>query len=347
MVVYPNMNQPKKILIIRTDRLGDVILSTPVIENLRRAFPNIHLSFMCQPYTKDVLVGNPYLDQVIVYDKYGTEKSFWTTVKFALKLRKEKFDWAIVLHPTNRAHIIAFLAGIPLRVGWDRKYAFFLSKKIPHDKQKGQKHEVEYTLDVLRALHISIDSKKLFFPLDEKSEVKIQSLLLGQRVEEKEDFFVIHPSASCPSKRWPQDHFLQLIKLLQEKFKIKIILIGSESEKKFSNQLASHEGVVDLRGKLTLKETAALLKRAKLFISNDSGPVHIAAALNTPVISIFGRKNPGLSPARWRPLGEKSIYLHKDVGCLICLAHNCQKNFFCLQAITAEEVVEKISNLTL
>lgn len=85
----------------------------------------------------------------------------------------------------------------------------------------------------------------------------------------------------------------------------------------------------------------ALINKASLFISNDSGPVHIAASLNIPVISIFGRKNPGLSPTRWKPQGEKSVYLHKDIGCIQCLAHNCEKEFLCLKEIKPEEVAEK------
>ena len=93
---------------MRTDRLGDVILSTPVIKNLRLAYPESYIAFMCRPYTQEALEGNPYLDEVIVYDKYGKEKSLFSSFIFTLSLKKKRFDWAIILHPTNRAHLITF-----------------------------------------------------------------------------------------------------------------------------------------------------------------------------------------------------------------------------------------------
>ncbi len=153
------MKSYKKILIIRTDRLGDVILSTPVIENLKFAYPDAHIAFMCRPYTREVLEGNPYLDEVIVYDKYGKQKSFFNSIKFAFNLRKEKFDCVIILHPTNRVHMISYFAAIPYRIGWETKMSFFLTKKLPHRKHEGKKHEVEYTLDLIRSLGVNVTSR--------------------------------------------------------------------------------------------------------------------------------------------------------------------------------------------
>ena len=138
---------------------------------------------------------------------------------------------------------------------------------------------------------------------------------------------------------------MQLVKLLKEKTGLKIIVITAKNEKDFVEKIIKGNEVIDLRGELSLSEIGSLLKRAKLFISNDSGPVHIAAALGIAVISIFGRNDPGLSPRRWKPLGEKSIYLHRPpFDCPICLAHNCLKDFLCLKAIKPEEVLEKALN---
>ena len=335
------VEKPAKILIIRTDRLGDVILSTPVIKNLRLAFPQSHVAFMCRPYTREALEGNPDLDEVIVYDKYGKDKGLLATVKFALKLGKCHFDRAIILHPTNRAHLIAFLAKIPVRIGWNKKLGWLLTKSLKHTKQEGKKHETEYTLDLLRKVGIPVEDKSTYFPLKPLAKEKVATLLREKGIAEDDKFIVIAPSASCHSKRWPQGRFLELIKLLKRKVNFKVIIITSNEEKKFGEELVSENGVIDLRGKLTIVEVGALLKLASLFISNDSGPVHIAASLNTPVISIFGRKDPGLSPVRWGPQGEKSCFFHKDVDCDRCLAHNCTKGFLCLEEISPQEVADK------
>jgi len=339
------MQKPNKILIVRTDRLGDVVLSTPVIKNLRLSFPKSHIAFMCRPYTREVLEGNPDLDEVIIYDKYGRQKSLGASIKLFFYLRKKKFDLALILHPTNRTHLITFLAGIPERVGWDKKLGILLTKRIKHIKQEGKKHELEYTLNLLRALDIPIKSKDTYFPLRCEAKMRVAEVLKGQAVAENDKFIVIHPSASCPSKRWPKERFLELIKLLKEKVSFKIIVITSQSEREFGERLVGDNGIVDLRGRLNISEVGALLKRAALFISNDSGPVHIADSFNTPVISIFGRNDSGLSPLRWGPRGRKSFYFHKDVGCDKCLAHNCIKGFLCLQEITPQEVADKAISL--
>jgi len=335
------MQTPNKILIVRTDRLGDLILSTPVIKNLRLFFPKSHIAFICRPYTRDALEGNPDLDEVIVYDKYGKQKSLWASIKFAFYLRKREFDLAIILHPTNRIHLITFLAGIPERVGWDKKLGKLLTKRIKHTKQEGKKHELEYTLDLLRFLDIPIKHSDTYFPVLPRAKTTVEQLLKDKGIVEDDKFIVIHPSASCPSKRWPQENFRKVIKLLKEKLSFKIIVITSQSEREFGEELVGDSGVIDLRGRLSIPELGALLKRAALFISNDSGPVHIAASFNTPVISIFGRADSGLSPLRWGPGGRRSFHFHKDVGCTKCLAHSCIKGFLCLAKITPQEVVDK------
>ncbi|MCK4912198.1 MAG: glycosyltransferase family 9 protein [Candidatus Omnitrophica bacterium] len=335
------MQKQSKILIVRTDRLGDLVLSTPVINNLRLFYPKAHIAFMCRPYTRGALEGNPKLDEVIVYDKYGKQKSFWASIKFSFYLRKKKFDLVFILHPTNRVHWITFLAGIPKRIGWDKKLSVLLTKRVKHRKQEGKKHELEYTLDILRAVDIPIKSKDTYFPITPEVEARIEQLLKNKGIEEGDKFIVIHPSSSCISKRWPEENFLKLIGLLRNRLSFKIIVITSQEERKFGEKLVSETGVIDLRGSLSISEVGALLKQAALFISNDSGPVHIADSFNIPVISIFGRGDSGLSPLRWGPRGKMSFCFHKDPGCIKCLAHDCIKDFRCLREITPSEVVEK------
>jgi lipopolysaccharide heptosyltransferase II len=331
----------KKILIIRTDRLGDVILSTPVIENLRIAYPDAHIAFMCRPYTKEVLEGNPFLDETIVYDKYGKQKSFLSTVKFALNLRKEKFDCVLILHPTNRVHIISFLAAIPVRIGWRSNGALLLTKKVPYQKHEGKKHESEYALDIVRALGVAITSRNTFFPVPSQAKIKVESLLNDYNVRRSDILIIVHPSASCVSKRWPINSFSLMIHQIQKNISCHVAVIATESEKDICEKIISENNTIDFRGKLNIVETGALIERGDLFISNDSGPVHIAASLGRPVISIFGRNDPGLSPRRWRPLGRNSYYFHEKTDCPSCLAHNCQVGFKCLNNIDPFRVVHK------
>ena len=343
---YKKIRVPERILIVRTDRMGDVILSTPVIRNLREAYPDSYIAFMCRPYTKEILEGNPYLNEVIVYDKYGKHKSFFSSLRFSLSLRKKRFDLALVLHPTNRAHMVTFFAGIRVRAGWNRKMGFLLTHKLEHTKQLGEKHELEYTLDLLRFLNIPVRYKDTFFPLRDKDRNYIKNAFLKYGVSDYDKLIIIHPSASCVSKRWPQDYFIKLIELIRKEFGSRIAIVTSKDQAQYADRIiAKCAGLIDMRGKVTLSQLGALLEKADIFVSNDSGPVHIAAALGTPVISIFGRNEKGLSPRRWRPLGNKSFFMHKDVGCDPCLAHNCTKGFLCLKAIKPDEVFSLVKKI--
>jgi ADP-heptose:LPS heptosyltransferase len=179
-------------------------------------------------------------------------------------------------------------------------------------------------------------------PISEKGEDGANALLKEKGVGLSERFIAMNPGASCASKKWPAKRFAELGKALAEKYRTKIVLVADDSDKRFADEIESiiKGPCVNLSGRTTISELASVLKRARLFISNDSGPVHIACAVGTPVVAIFGRNDAGLSPKRWAPSGEGSVFLHKDVGCDMCLAHNCKIGFKCLEAITVDEVLK-------
>jgi len=331
----------KRILIVRTDRIGDVVLSTPIIKALREAYPNAYIAMMVSPYAKDIVEGNPYLDEVIIYDKEHNHKSWMGSVKFALRLKKKRFALALILHPTNRAHLVTFFAGIPRRIGYDRKLGFLLTDRIRHTKQFGEKHELEYNLALLTYLGIEPEDKNLFMPIKTESERWIEDIFRQEGIKEQDKLLAIHPGASCPSKIWPNERFAEVSDKLIEKYGFKVLIISGPRDIILAQNVIKHmrHPAINLAGKTSVSQLASVLRRCRLFISNDSGPVHIAAAVGTPVISIFGRNQKGLSPTRWGPLGKKDKVLHKEVGCLECLAHNCTRSFACLEAISIEDVL--------
>jgi heptosyltransferase-2 len=331
----------KRVLIVRTDRIGDVLLSTPVIKALRVQYPKAYIAMMVSPYAKDIVEGNPYLDEVIIYDKDGRHKSWLSSIKFALNIRKRRFDLAFILHPANRVHLVTFFAGIPRRIGYERKFGFLLTDRIKHTKQCGEKHELEYNLDLLRYLGIAPEDKSLFMPIKNESERCIEDVFRQEGIKEQDKLLAIHPGASCPSKIWPSERFAEVADRLESKYGFKVLLIAGPKDIILSENVIKNmrHRAVNLAGKTSVSQLASVLKRCRLFISNDSGPVHIASAVGTPVISIFGRNQKGLSPKRWGPLGIKDKVLHREVGCIECLAHNCAKSFACLKAITVDDVL--------
>jgi lipopolysaccharide heptosyltransferase II len=331
-----------RILITRADRIGDLVLSVPVFYEIRRKFPKAYLAALTFLENREILEGNPYLDEGILYDKKGSEKSWFGQFLFSRRIAAKKFDIVIHLHATNRMHWMSWLAGIPERIGWDRKSAWALTQPFADTKKEGLRHESEYNFDLLAPLGISAPAKPaLYFPVTEKHLRSLEVLLRQHKVPENIPWIVLSPGASCPSKRWPAWKFGMLAEGLAQKYEVAIVGVGTDADKNFMETIQSQMTApfYDLSGHLSLGLLAALLQKSALLISNDSGPVHIASAMGTPVVSIFGRNQPGLSPKRWKPLGEKSKVVWKDVGCNPCLAHACQINFLCLDVISEKDVL--------
>ncbi|MEW5758588.1 MAG: lipopolysaccharide heptosyltransferase II [Candidatus Omnitrophota bacterium] len=341
------MTNYNRILIIRTDKIGDVVLSTPVITALRSNYPESFIAIMVAPEAREIVEGNPYLDEVIVFDKNRTHKGFFGTFRITREIKNRHFDLAVILHTTNRINLITFFAGIKKRIGYDRRLSFLLTDKLKDTKYLGKKHEVEYNLDIIKKLGIEFSSPKPFIPLKDDSEKYIEDILRKNGITEKDKIVVLHPGASCVSKRWPFERFSELADILARDFLVKIIIVASKDQKNLADLTLVNmkEKAINLAGIVSISQLASLLRRASLFISNDSGPVHIASALDTPVISIFGRKQAGLSPKRWRPFGAQDKFLHKDAGCIECHAHNCVKNFICLKTITVNDVIDMAKSI--
>ena len=336
-----------RILIIRTDRIGDVILSTPVIRALRRAHPQGYLGMMVRPEHRELVEGNPDLNAVILFDKEGPEKNWRGTLAFARRLKEHRFDTAVILHSTNRVILVSWLAGIRRRIGYARRLGPLLTQKIPYIKKEGDRHELEYNLQLLRLVGVEARERDLFVPTTQAQERKVADFLKQQRIEGTAPLVVLHPGASCSSKRWAPNHFAAVGDELIGRHGARVVVVSGPGEESQGRAVISRmkSRAVAALGSLSLGETACLLKKARCLISNDSGPVHLACAVGTPVVSIFGRWGGGLSPKRWGPTGSRSASLHHDVGCRPCLAHRCTIGYVCLEAVTEDEVLAAAENV--
>ncbi|MDD5019198.1 MAG: glycosyltransferase family 9 protein [Candidatus Omnitrophica bacterium] len=333
----------RRILLVRTDRIGDVVLSTPVIKALREHYPSSFIAMMVSVATREVVEGNPYLDQVIVFDKDRAQQGLWATLKFSRYLSGFSFDVAVVLHPTFRVHLVTFLAGIRERIGYDRKGSFFLTRRLEHKKQEGLKHEIEYNFDLLASLGVGGGTRELYVPVKQESDDFVADFLARLGVGKSERLVAVNPAASCPSKLWPAEKFAFLIDRIQRELGVRALVVADAAHRLISEEIFSlvRTRPLDGSGCFSLTQLAGLFKRCELLVSNDSGPVHIAVAVGTPVISIFGRNQAGLSPRRWGPVGPFDAVLHKPMTCSPCLAHDCRKGFACLDAISVEDVMQE------
>ncbi len=343
--------QPKnlKILMIRLDRIGDVVLSLPAVQAVRDRFPNATISMMVRPYTRAIVDGHPAIDEVIEYDyeKNGRHGGLIGNIRFLREIIKRHFDIAFILNPSNRSYNLPFLAGIPYRIGFRSRFPFLLTQSISDRRHEGSKQESEYTLDIVKAFGIDQPATLPKLNITPYDNLLLSKLLERRGCTSTAELIALHPGASCASKRWPVKYFAELGKKILDETSYQIVVIGGPYEKSTGEVLKKELGErsTDLTGALDLKMLSTLLSRCRLLISNDSGPVHIAAAVGTKTLTIFGRNQAGLSPVRWRALGKGHAVIQKDVGCVVCLAHRCAINFECLRAIEPEEVYKIFSQM--
>jgi heptosyltransferase-2 len=332
----------KKILIINLGGIGDVLLSTPALRALKSHFPHSYVALMVVPRVAEVINDLPYIDEVFIFYKYAKNlfKNFYTL----FSLRRKHFDLAINMRSLvsdKSAEKIKFLLNIMkpgLKVGRNtEERGYFFDIKIP-EPDIGTRFEMEYDIDTLKALGVEIKDKSIDFVINNRSNEKIIRLLREKGVDEKDVLICIHPGGKL-SHRWPVENFVHVISEIKKKISCRFLVSGDKDETALGKQIVNmmNNKVIDFTGLLSVRELGALIKRCNLFISNDTGPMHIAAILKTPLIAIFGsgyieRYNPA-------HISETATVLYKKVDCAPCNEETCE-SIECLKAISPEEVIK-------
>ncbi len=304
--------EARRLLFIRTDRLGETLLNLPAVAALRAALPRASLTLLVNPDLQELLSGVPGVSQVIAYQP-GSPR-WWTSARrLGQSLRAGRFEIAIVSNPMKELHVAVWLAGIPCRVGYARKWGrWLLTHRLDDRKALGERHEVEYNLDLIRVLGLPTSKPEWRLPRFEREQAEALQLLQHQGLKPSEPFITVHPWTSNPLKQWPVERFRALLEHLSAQGSVIVVVIGGAQEQEHAKALLRPEipRVVNLVGRLSLTQLAGLFQRARLLVSNDSGPVHLAAAVGTPVVALFGTEEPGSHPRRWGPLGTAHTILH-------------------------------------
>ncbi|MDP3703938.1 MAG: glycosyltransferase family 9 protein [Candidatus Omnitrophota bacterium] len=296
----------RRVVFIRTDRLGETLLNLPAIAALKAALPQAALTLLVQPDLKPLLIDVAGLHEVLA--DAGGEGGWWLAraIRLAQLLTPYRFDLAVISNPKKEIHLAVWLAGIPCRVGYARKWGrWLLTHRIDDRKALGERHEVEYNLDLIRSLGLPSTIPQWQLPRFEREQAEVLQLIQRQGIKPSQPFIAVHPWASNPVKQWPADRFQRLIRECVERLGVQVVLIGGPEEGNRSTDVGQAAVPVgDLTGQLTLRQLAALLQMVRLLVSNDSGPVHLASAVGTKTVVLFGTPNPGTGPGRWGPFGE-------------------------------------------
>ena len=330
----------ERILIIRLAPLGETVLTTPVIRALRQHFQNAYIAYMVAPTREALVSANPHLNEVLTYQP--------SVPKLIYQLAQRKFQMAVVLQPTFRLVLHTFLARIPFRVGFETNAGGkkLLNLAVPNNTAQ---HETERYLDVVRALGIETGSTEPEVFVDKASIAWVNNFLQSQRLNDDKCIIGLNPGAATAYRRWHASNFAALSDWLQKKYDAHIIITTGPQEGELADQvvaLMAHSPVIV--NQATPMQLAALLQRCDLYISNDTGPMHLSTAVKTPTIALFGASN----LIQWAPPWDRhAVVAREDCSLMKTLSSRewdaypdrAREN---LEAITPDSVMAAVEELT-
>jgi lipopolysaccharide heptosyltransferase II len=321
----------QKILVINLAFLGDVILSTPVVRALKRVYPMADIHMLVTPATREIAEGNPYCDKVIVYDKRGKDQNLIALWRLISHLRQEKYDLAVSMNFALRGALVAWAAGARLRLGYDAQHAAMFLTHIARADRSVPQAEAANHLALLKPLGIIDNDITLEYRVDQAATEAVVGKLTRTPGR---PLVVICPYGRHPLNSWTQEGYIALLRRLAQV--ADCFLIGGQAEKPALDDLNSTADSVAtvLAGVLSISQLAALLKLADLVITVDTGPLHIAAAVGTPVLGIFGRSDYRI----WGPHGPYDRVLCKEPACWPCYRRECDHHS-CMKQIGPDEVI--------
>ena len=335
------MNSPEKILIVRTDRIGDVVLSLPMAELVKKKYPDCKVAYLIRKYTSPLIDGNPYIDEVVIVEESDGEILFGENLE---KIKSKNFDTCVVVNPTLKISLMMFLAGVRNRIGTGyRLYSFLFNKKVFEHRKHAEKHELEYNINLLNKIDVGFkdfsNGIEFHLKVDEKSSEKINSILDEKGFKSGNKIVIIHPGSGGSSVDLPKEKLIELTKMIGSLNNVTVIITGSKSESELCKQFEISESVINLSGQLDLYLLKALINRADLFISNSTGPMHIAAALGVYVVGFFP-KILSCSQKRWGPYTEKKSIFIPTIDCSNCTRQQCEK-LNCMNSIDIGKVFDE------
>ena len=360
VVALPDLRTVKRLLIIRLSSIGDVTHALPVSAALGESFPNLEITWIVEDMSAEVVIGNPYLHDIIVVPRSRWKRERTEKVQVGREylnllrdLRRRRFDVTLDLQGRAKSGLMAYATGAPCRVGWCRlrEGAEIVSKSLPHRPES--LHRVEWFLDVARTFGANTGAVHFPLHLPDAARSRATVLLCESGIDANKPFAVLNAATGNQVRRWGAERYAETAVLLAQQFRIPSVLIGSAKDTGLNQEIlglalnqwpADVPFAVDLAGQTSVKELAVILDQSGLHISGDTGSAHIAAALGRPVIGLYGPTN----PAHAGPYGQlQNVLAHREICRADCNERQCgfvkseQETAHCLAAVTVADVLHK------
>jgi heptosyltransferase-3 len=331
----------KHVLIIKLRYIGDVLLATPTVRAIKAAQPDVRVTMMVNRGTEDVLSGNQDLEEVVVLDK----GSLAAQSRLIAGLRSRRFDTVLDLTDGDRSAFLSWISGASVRIGfndehrWRGKYYTQVVQSMP-----GVQHRIDRDLEALKPMRIKADSKDLQLRVTLEEVDSSDQLLDRLGVQRSQSIVILQPGARYWFKAWPPERYAELADWLTAQYGCHVLIGGGSADLDLAQQIRqmAKSRPTIMAGRTTIKQFAAIAKKSALFVGSDSGAMHIAAAVGTSVVALFGPSN----PREWGPRGGSAEILYKEIDCRICFHPTCTRGEQnCMRLISVEEVIAAAQKL--
>ena len=340
-----SLNDARRILIRAVNWVGDAVMATPAIGAIRESFPQAEITLLANPLVSQLFCPHPWVDRVITFDRNGAHKGIAGRLRLASQLRKQAFDAAIILPNSFDSALIPWLAGIPVRIGKNSDgRGLLLTKCYRPDDRASSGHEVEYYLGLVKHFGITGQASVPFLATTAAEDGEAAALLAEYGIQADDFVLGINPGAAFGSaKRWYPERFADVAGRLAAAWNAKVIVFGGPGETDIANGIEQHLAgqCCNLAGKTNLRELMALIRRCNFLVTNDSGPMHIAAAFGVPLVAIFGSTD----HATTSPYTDRAVIVRKEVECAPCKLRECPTDHQCMTAVSADDVVSAALHL--
>lgn len=355
MVIDQTWRDARSILAIRLDNLGDVLVTTPALHAIKESLPHARLTLLASPVGAQVGRLNPDIDDVIVYQApwmdpwHQLPQDSAREQRMIAEIRERRFDAAIIFTSFRQSPLpaayLCYLADIPLRAAASIDGpGSLLTTRHKHPEQMPPMHEVERGLDLVGSLGLTTTDDKLVLTVPDDSSTAMADLLTRRGVDPDRPLVVVHPGCSMPARTYPWELYAQVADLLVARLGTTVVLTGTEDECDLVARVrgAMRHDALSLAGAISFPDFCALIQWADLTITNNTGPMHVSAAVGTPVVALFALTNP---PEQWGPWQVPHRLLNHDVSCRICYSRICPYEQECLRLVSPRMVVDAAEEL--
>lgn len=342
--IVPALRGPERLVVIQTAFLGDAVLTTPLLAALHESHPATQISVVCTPEVAEVFQRQPGVSEIILFDKRGNARSVGALWRLARDLRARNFNAAILPHRSFRSALLSWLARIPRRIGFTSSQGrWLLTDRIPF---LWDVHDAERNVSLLQALGVKQAARQLRIQPEPQAQRIVQDRLRAAGINDSDRLLGINAGSVWPTKRWLPEGFAAVADRASRELGAKVIFFGGHADEKSITAVLEKmkEKAVNWAGQTTMRELIAAIARCDTFLTNDSGPMHIAVATQVPTVAIFG---PTTKELGFFPYGEGHTVIEKNLSCRPCGLHGANKcplgHFECMKTISPEEVFQAVA----